>query len=107
MLDWSALETADLLEISVAAANSALQRARATLRERLPSPGAEWPVGVDATAAERDLLKKYLRSPGDTKWRALALDVFRIEGGVIAEGITFSPEVFPSFGLPLVMDSRD
>ena len=36
VLDWSAAETAALLDMSVASANSALQRARATLREQLP-----------------------------------------------------------------------
>lgn len=36
VLDWSAAETAELLDMSVASANSALQRGRATLRERLP-----------------------------------------------------------------------
>ena len=36
VLDWSAAETAELLDMSVASANSALQRARATLRDELP-----------------------------------------------------------------------
>jgi RNA polymerase sigma-70 factor, ECF subfamily len=44
----------ELLETSVAAGNSALQRARASLRK----PKREWPSGVDATAAERALLQK-------------------------------------------------
>ncbi|HEX7778909.1 MAG TPA: hypothetical protein VF424_06720 [Vicinamibacterales bacterium] len=46
----------------------------------------------------------YVRRPGDSAWRALALDVLRIEEGVIAEIVTFSPDCFPSFGLPLLMD---
>ena len=49
VLDWSAKEAAELLDISVAAANSALQRARATLRKQLPSRKPVWPRGVDAT----------------------------------------------------------
>jgi RNA polymerase sigma-70 factor (ECF subfamily) len=36
VLDWSANETAALLDMSVASANSALQRARATLKDELP-----------------------------------------------------------------------
>jgi RNA polymerase sigma-70 factor (ECF subfamily) len=59
VLDWSAKEAAELLGTSVAAANSALQRARATLRAHLPSR-KEWPPGVDASAAERELLRKYV-----------------------------------------------
>ena len=42
VLDWSAREAADLLDMTVAAANGALRRARATLRERLPARPSEW-----------------------------------------------------------------
>ncbi|TCO62692.1 RNA polymerase subunit sigma-70 [Actinocrispum wychmicini] len=42
VLGWSAKETAAMLEISVAAANSAVQRARATMQERLPANRSEW-----------------------------------------------------------------
>ena len=174
VLDWSSKDAADLLEVIISAVNSALQRARARLRERLPSHKSEWPAGVDASAAERDLLKKYVeaseaayirgfesiiredatfrmppqpetaagreamfrlwieggfgsekfgqlrcvvthanlqpavanyvRRPGDSTWRAMALDVLRIEEGLITEIVTFVPDTFPLFGLPILMD---
>jgi hypothetical protein len=47
----------------------------------------------------------YQRRPGDSAWRALALDVLRVEGGLIAEIVTFPPDCFPPFGLPLMMDA--
>jgi RNA polymerase sigma-70 factor, ECF subfamily len=175
VLDWSAKDAADLLDISVSAVNSALQRARARLRERLPSHNPPWPASVDASAAECDLLKNYVQAteaadfrafesiiradatfrvppepgtaagrdaifkvwveggfgserfgrlrcivtyanmqpavaayvcrPGDSAWRALALDVVRIEEGLITEIVTFSPDTFSLFGLPILMDT--
>jgi RNA polymerase sigma-70 factor (ECF subfamily) len=173
VLDWSAKDAADLLDISVSAVNSALQRPRVRLRERLPSHKPPWPASVDGSAAERDLLKKYVEAseaadfrafesiiradatfrmppepdtaagreamfklwieggfgserfgrlrcvvthanlqpavaayvcrPGASTWRALALDVLRIEGGLITEIVTFMPDTFPLFGLPILM----
>ena len=173
VLGWSAKEAGTLLEVSTAAVNSALQRARETLQRRLPSRRPEWPPGEDPSVAERELLKKYVDAsekadlraltsiirndaifrmppqpgtvvgpeamfrlwveggfgsesfgrlrcvltranlqpavaayvlgPRDTAWRALALDVLRIEEGVIAEIVTFPGHVFPRFGLPLTM----
>ena len=173
VLDWSAKDAADLLDLSVPAVNSALQRARARLHERLPSRKPPWPANVDASAAERDLLRKYVEAsesadfrafesiiradatfrmppnfgaaegrdeifklwteggfgserfgrlrcvvtyanlqpavaayrcrPGDSAWRALALDVLRIEDGLIAEIVMFPAENFPAFKLPMVM----
>jgi RNA polymerase sigma-70 factor (ECF subfamily) len=60
VLDCSARETADLLETTVASVNSALQRARAGMREHLPSQRTEWSPGTDATAAERELVEQYV-----------------------------------------------
>jgi RNA polymerase sigma-70 factor (ECF subfamily) len=176
VLDWSAKDAAELLEINIAAVNSALQRARARLRERLPSKKPTWPAGMEASGAERDLMKKYVEAneaadfrafasiiredaifrmppqpeiatgreamfklwidggfgsekfgrlrcvvtranlqpavacyrckPGDSAWRAMALDVLRIEEGLITEIVTFEPTTFPLFGLPMVLDER-
>lgn len=58
--EWSAKETAELLDITVASANSSLQRARDAMREHLPAERAEWPSGADATAAERSLAERYV-----------------------------------------------
>jgi RNA polymerase sigma-70 factor, ECF subfamily len=62
VLGWSARESAELLEVSVASVNSALQRARDTLRTHLPERRPDWPAGVDATSAERELLRRYIEA---------------------------------------------
>jgi RNA polymerase sigma-70 factor (TIGR02960 family) len=56
---YSAAETAAALGMSVAAANSALQRARATLAERLPERDASWSTD-GLTEADRDLLAAFI-----------------------------------------------
>lgn len=60
VLGWPAKDTAALLEASVASVNSALQRARATLREHLPERRLEWAPGREPTSEERALLQRCL-----------------------------------------------
>jgi RNA polymerase sigma-70 factor, ECF subfamily len=167
VLGFSAKEAASLLQTSVAAANSALQRARATLRKRLPRRRLDWAPSPEPSAEERALLQRYmdaqrrgddaavdailredvrvsfpphplwydsraafrkaverhaapgeyrwvptganmqpaiagyLRRPGDTAFRPLALEVLRIEDGQIAEIVDFGQlDLFAAFGLP-------
>jgi RNA polymerase sigma-70 factor, ECF subfamily len=58
VLGWSAKETAELLDTSVASVNSALQRARAGLDEHLPRR-EEWPAEPDP-GEERAVLDRYV-----------------------------------------------
>ena len=58
---------------------------------------ARWPSGP--TASPRGAC--YTRMPGDAEYRPFALGVLRIEGGVVAETVSFHDvRLFDLFGLP-------
>ncbi|CAL9524008.1 ECF RNA polymerase sigma factor SigG [Actinosynnema sp. ALI-1.44] len=171
VLGWPATETAALLDDTVPAVNSALQRARGTLRKHLPERRAEW--SAEASAREKAVLRRfveatescdpaalaavlredavwsmppqpelyrgrdalielwtpvmvgpeafgewraipvwanrqpavagYAKRPGRDVYEPVALDVLRVEDGVITEVTTFPSAVFAWFGLPATL----
>jgi RNA polymerase sigma-70 factor (ECF subfamily) len=176
-LGWSAKETAGLIDETVASVNSALSRARSSMRKRLPRERLEWstaktPTAKTPTSEEMSLLARYMeatdradvaamtallseearltmppyptwfqgrediatsmalatdpasstylgelrtmataanrqpavaayvRRRGDSEYRALGIDVLRLEGGLVIEVTRFiRADIFAAFGL--------
>ncbi len=68
---FSARQAAELLGTSVPAVNSGLQRARARLRERLPSRREEWPR-PDSSAQQEEVARRYIEAIERRDFEALA-----------------------------------
>jgi RNA polymerase sigma-70 factor (ECF subfamily) len=60
VLGWSARETAEMLELSVAAVTSALQRAHETMRSLVPSGRESWSPLAPPSDEERAILERYM-----------------------------------------------
>jgi RNA polymerase sigma-70 factor, ECF subfamily len=72
VLGWRPVEIATVLDGSVASVNSALQRARATLREHLPARRADWAPQTPPTEQERSVLRRYVAAMESADPDALA-----------------------------------
>jgi RNA polymerase sigma-70 factor (ECF subfamily) len=79
VLGWSAKEVADMLELTVGAVTSALQRAHATMRTLAPSGRREWGPLAPPTDAQRAMLARFIaaweRGDPDELTRMLRDDV--------------------------------
>ncbi|MFC5728611.1 MULTISPECIES: RNA polymerase subunit sigma-70 [Nocardioides] len=71
VLGWPAKEVADLLGDSVNSVNSALQRARAGMREHLPAERQDW-TGGEEDAGTRELVRRFTAASEVTDIDAIA-----------------------------------
>jgi RNA polymerase sigma-70 factor, ECF subfamily len=62
VLGWNARETASVVDTTVVAGNSALQRARETLRQHLPEQRVDWTRSATTDAVEQSLLEQYMQA---------------------------------------------
>jgi RNA polymerase sigma-70 factor (ECF subfamily) len=62
----------------------------------------EWKL-VTAWANRMPAAISYLRRPGDTEFRALKIDVLRIEGDLVKEVTTFDTRLLEAFGQPATL----
>jgi RNA polymerase sigma-70 factor, ECF subfamily len=94
VLGWSAKATAALLDTSEASVKSALQRARATMKERLPRRRDDWGAATGVDDREREVLQRYIAAHQQDDIEAMA--------EVLADDLRVA---YPQ--LPLWSDSRD
>jgi RNA polymerase sigma-70 factor (ECF subfamily) len=100
LLGWPATETASLLETSVPAANSALQRARETMKQHLPERRSEWST-TEISPEEQRLLERFITA-NDTGDAAAAVEICSQDIRV-----TMPPNPFIFEGLDAVMPLMD
>jgi RNA polymerase sigma-70 factor (ECF subfamily) len=74
---WTAAETAETLDVSVATANSLLQRARATVRRHAPADREHW-RRPELTRSDEELLQRYAAARDPEDFRALLAEDVRI-----------------------------
>jgi RNA polymerase sigma-70 factor, ECF subfamily len=72
VLGWPAHEAAALLDMSVAAVKSALQRARAALKGHLPANRSQWTPASAPTEEERALVQRFVDATERADMTALA-----------------------------------
>lgn len=68
---WTAQETAELLDTSVASANSAVQRGRSALRQALPGRREDWSA-AEPSAGDLALLQRYMEAAARADFDAMA-----------------------------------
>lgn len=89
VLGFSAAETAEQLDMTVVSVNSALQRARVTLRKRRPTGGDESVTLLAAESKERALVEKYLRA-----WEAANVELL---SSLLKEDVILGMPPIPSW----------
>lgn len=89
VLSFSAQETAEALDTSIASANSALQRARATLAERRPDRSQQAELEALGEAGRRALVRAFV-----TAWESADVDALV---GLLAADVRFTMPPLPAW----------
>ncbi|MGH3161214.1 MAG: RNA polymerase subunit sigma-70 [Streptosporangiaceae bacterium] len=99
VIGWPAAEVAGLLDMSVPAINSALQRARATLRDQWPAGRLDWAPAAEPDSGQRRLLQRYIAAHEQADPEAL-IEMLRED-----VRLAISPQVGEWNGRPEVGDA--
>jgi len=99
VVSWPAAEVAGLLDMSVTAVNSALQRARATLRDQWPDGRLDWAPAAEPDSGQRRLLQRFIAAHEEADPEAL-IEMLRED-----VRLAISPQVGEWNGRPEVGDA--